>query len=81
MPLGLFNTKDEPNRSSRISAIQKYGIQGSISGVFPQYADDLPVMNPNTSEADLGSAVAMALISTLLTLHQMVIVLLVIRDL
>lgn len=58
VPLGLFNTKDEPNRSSRISAIQKYGIQGSISGVFPQYADDLPVMNPNTSEADLGSAVA-----------------------
>lgn len=40
VPLGLFNTKDEPNKGARIKAIQKYGVGGSMSGVFPQYADN-----------------------------------------
>ena len=39
VPVGLFNTKDEPNRSARIKAINKYGTGGSMGGVFPQYAD------------------------------------------
>ena len=38
VPVGLFNTKDEPNRSARIKAIQKYGPSGSLDGSFPQYA-------------------------------------------
>jgi len=52
VPMGLFNTKDEPNRAARIRAIKKYGSQGSISGAFPQYADDLPTLNPQRTDAN-----------------------------
>jgi hypothetical protein len=41
VPLGLFNTKDEPTGSSRVNAIKKYGTSGSLGTDIPQYADDL----------------------------------------
>lgn len=56
VPLGLFNTKDEPNKSARIKAIQKYGIQGSISGAFPQYIDELPTVGHGDTPADITNA-------------------------
>jgi len=39
VPIGLFNTKDEPNRIARIKAIKKYGPSGSLNDVLPQYSD------------------------------------------
>ncbi len=55
VPLGLFNTKDEPTRGSRIRAIEKYGPAGSIGGIFPQYASDLESQLAKGSDDDEGN--------------------------
>lgn len=54
VPVGLFNTKDEPNRAARIKSIKKYGTGGSINaGMFPQYASiEDSLISPTRTKAD-----------------------------
>lgn len=51
VPLGLFNTKDEPTKSSRVKSIQKYGASGSLGGVLPQFAETKEIFVPTLYDA------------------------------
>lgn len=45
VPIGLFNTKNEPNRQARVNAIRKYGSGGSLSKILPQFFDNSYIQN------------------------------------
>ena len=60
VPMGLFNTKDEPNRSARIRSIKKYG-SGGVFGdsLYPQYVgstDANKITTPTSAPTDAGAA-------------------------
>ena len=51
VPIGIFNTKDEPNYHSRVKSIKKMGVKGNkLSYIL---ASDMGIENPIPSYADI----------------------------